>query len=92
MLAYSPVHRDRRFYRKRPPLATAAEDLLDTHHVKIRRNLARFRGHEIKTTGDGILATFDGPARGVRCACAIADEFGRSGSKSCRTPYRRVRK
>jgi class 3 adenylate cyclase len=36
---------------------------------------ARFRGHEIKTTGDGILATFDGPARGVRCACAIADEI-----------------
>jgi class 3 adenylate cyclase len=30
---------------------------------------------EVKTTGDGILATFDGPARGVRCACAIADEI-----------------
>ena len=50
-------------------------DLLDTHHATIRRNLARFRGHEIKTTGDGILATFDGPARGVRCACAIAEEI-----------------
>jgi pimeloyl-ACP methyl ester carboxylesterase len=50
-------------------------DLLDNHHATIRRNLARFRGHEIKTTGDGILATFDGPARGVRCACAIADEI-----------------
>ena len=49
-------------------------DVLDNHHATIRRNLARFRGHEIKTTGDGILATFDGPARGVRCACAIADE------------------
>jgi pimeloyl-ACP methyl ester carboxylesterase/class 3 adenylate cyclase len=49
-------------------------DLLDNHHVTIRRNLALFRGHEVKTTGDGILATFDGPARGVRCACAIADE------------------
>ena len=49
-------------------------DLLDSHHATIRRNLARFRGHEVKTTGDGILATFDGPARGVRCACAIADE------------------
>lgn len=49
-------------------------DLLDAHHATIRRNLARFRGHEVKTTGDGILATFDGPARGVRCACAIADE------------------
>lgn len=49
-------------------------DLLDNHHTTIRRNLTRFRGHEVKTTGDGILATFDGPARGVRCACAIADE------------------
>jgi class 3 adenylate cyclase/dienelactone hydrolase len=50
-------------------------DLLDNHHATIRRNLARFRGHEVKKTGDGILATFDGPARGVRCACAIADEI-----------------
>jgi class 3 adenylate cyclase len=50
-------------------------DLLDTHHTTIRRNLARFRGHEIKTTGDGFLATFDGPARGVRCACAIAEDI-----------------
>jgi class 3 adenylate cyclase len=50
-------------------------DLLDAHHTAIRRTLSRFRGHEIKTTGDGVLATFDGPARGVRCACAIADEI-----------------
>ena len=50
-------------------------DLLHNHHATIRRNLTRFRGHEVKTTGDGILATFDGPARGVRCACAIADEI-----------------
>jgi pimeloyl-ACP methyl ester carboxylesterase len=50
-------------------------DLLDNHHTTIRRNLARFRGLEVKSTGDGILATFDGPARGVRCACAIADEI-----------------
>ncbi len=49
-------------------------DLLDNHHATIRRNLTRFRGHEIKTTGDGILATFDGPARGVRCASAIAED------------------
>jgi class 3 adenylate cyclase len=49
-------------------------DLLDNHHAAVRRTLSRFRGHEIKTTGDGVLATFDGPARGVRCACAIADE------------------
>jgi pimeloyl-ACP methyl ester carboxylesterase len=43
-------------------------DLLDTHHAAIRRTLSRFRGHEVKTTGDGVLATFDGPARAVRCA------------------------
>ena len=49
--------------------------LLDEHHAVVRRNIARFRGREVKTTGDGFLATFDGPARGVRCACAIADEI-----------------
>ena len=49
--------------------------LLDDHHAMIRHNLARFRGQEIKTTGDGFLATFDGPARGVRCACAIVEEI-----------------
>lgn len=50
-------------------------DLLDKHHTTIRSNLTRFRGHEVKTTGDGFLATFDGPARGVRCACAVAEEI-----------------
>jgi len=50
-------------------------NLLDKHHATIRSNLARFRGHEVKMTGDGILATFDGPARGVRCAYAIAEEI-----------------
>jgi pimeloyl-ACP methyl ester carboxylesterase len=54
-------------------------DLLGSHHAMIRRNLARFRGHEVKTTGDGFLATFDGPARGVRCACAIAEEIAPLG-------------
>jgi len=49
--------------------------LLDDHHAMIRAVLTRFRGREVKTTGDGFLATFDGPARGVRCACAIADEI-----------------
>jgi class 3 adenylate cyclase len=50
-------------------------ELLENHHSTVRGNLARFRGREVKTTGDGILATFDGPARGVRCACAIAEEI-----------------
>jgi class 3 adenylate cyclase len=53
--------------------------LLDRHHGIIRRNLARFRGREVKTTGDGILATFDGPARGVRCASTIAEEVRQLG-------------
>jgi pimeloyl-ACP methyl ester carboxylesterase len=46
-------------------------DLLDAHDEAVRRQLATFRGREIKTTGDGFLATFDGPARGIRCARAI---------------------
>ena len=48
-------------------------DLLDRHDAAVRRQLARFRGREIKATGDGFLATFDGPARAVECACAIRD-------------------
>jgi pimeloyl-ACP methyl ester carboxylesterase len=54
-------------------------DLLADHHATVRRNLDRFRGREIKTTGDGFLAAFDGPARGIRCACSIADEIRRLG-------------
>lgn len=48
-------------------------DLVEQHNAIIRRNLAQFRGREIKTAGDGFLATFDGPARAIRCACAIAE-------------------
>ena len=48
-------------------------DLLDSHHALVRRELVRFRGKEIDTAGDGFLATFDGPARAVRCASAIGD-------------------
>lgn len=47
--------------------------LLERHDEIVRRELLRFRGHEIKQTGDGFLATFDGPARAVRCAASIAD-------------------
>jgi class 3 adenylate cyclase len=43
------------------------------HDELVRAQLARFRGREIKTMGDGFLATFDGPARGVRCAHAIVE-------------------
>ena len=48
-------------------------DLLEGHQSLVRQELARFRGREVKTLGDGFLATFDGPARAIRCACAIRD-------------------
>jgi class 3 adenylate cyclase len=47
--------------------------LIDEHHALVRGELTKFRGREIDTAGDGFLATFDGPARAVRCACAIVD-------------------
>ncbi|HEX8741526.1 MAG TPA: adenylate/guanylate cyclase domain-containing protein [Thermoleophilaceae bacterium] len=53
--------------------------LLDRHNELVRRHLARHQGREVKTIGDGFLATFDGPARGVRCATEIADEVRRLG-------------
>jgi class 3 adenylate cyclase len=49
------------------------QDLLDRHNQVVRRQIGRFRGQEVKTLGDGFLATFDGPARAVRCASAIAE-------------------
>jgi pimeloyl-ACP methyl ester carboxylesterase len=51
----------------------AWRDLLQAHHATVRRELLRFRGRELDTAGDGFLASFDGPARAVRCACAIRD-------------------
>jgi class 3 adenylate cyclase len=51
----------------------AWRDLLDAQNDILRRQLARFRGREIKTLGDGMLATFDGPARAIRCALAITE-------------------
>jgi class 3 adenylate cyclase len=47
--------------------------LLDEHYTQVRRLLDRFKGVEIDTAGDGFFATFDGPARAIRCACAIRD-------------------
>ena len=47
--------------------------LLAEHHARVRRQLARFRGVELDTAGDGFFARFDGPARGIRCAVAIRD-------------------
>src|SRR5258706_10930783 len=47
-------------------------DLLESFYVQARRELRQHRGVEIGTAGDGVLATFDGPARGIRCARNIA--------------------
>jgi class 3 adenylate cyclase/alpha-beta hydrolase superfamily lysophospholipase len=54
-------------------------ELLERHDAAVRRELALHRGHEVKTMGDGFLATFDGPARAIRCATAIKSELSRSG-------------
>jgi pimeloyl-ACP methyl ester carboxylesterase len=54
-------------------------DVLEGHNLAVRQRLERFRGHEVKTIGDGFLATFDGPARGIRCALEIVDELGTLG-------------
>jgi class 3 adenylate cyclase len=48
--------------------------VLERHDELVRGQLRRHQGREVKTMGDGFLATFDGPARGIRCAMAIADE------------------
>ena len=48
-------------------------ELLAEHHTRVRRQLARFRGREIDTAGDGFFAAFDGPARAIRCGCAIVE-------------------
>jgi class 3 adenylate cyclase len=53
--------------------------LLDDHDDTMRRIVAEHRGHLVKTTGDGILATFDGPARAVRCAAALLDAARNQG-------------
>jgi class 3 adenylate cyclase len=47
--------------------------LLRSHDAQVRRQLERFQGREVNTTGDGFVATFDGPARAIRCAIAIRD-------------------
>lgn len=54
-------------------------DLLRRHHAAVRSQLERYRGREVDTTGDGMLATFDGPARGIQCGRAIVDAVGDLG-------------
>jgi pimeloyl-ACP methyl ester carboxylesterase len=54
-------------------------ELLERHNTLVRRELGRFRGQELNTAGDGFLATFDGPARAIACACSIRDSARRLG-------------
>jgi class 3 adenylate cyclase len=54
-------------------------ETLERHNAVVRRELDRHRGREVFTAGDGFLATFDGPARAVRCACSIASEVNQLG-------------
>jgi class 3 adenylate cyclase len=54
----------------------AWRELLQSHHELVRRQLVRFRGKEVDTAGDGFLASFDGPARAVRCAQAVVEGVG----------------
>jgi class 3 adenylate cyclase len=52
---------------------TAWRELLARHHALVRGELARFRGEELDTSGDGFFAVFDGPGRAIECACAIRE-------------------
>jgi class 3 adenylate cyclase len=55
------------------------KELVERHHAAVRSILRRFRGVEVDTAGDGFFATFDGPARAIRCAQAIRDAVGSIG-------------
>jgi len=57
----------------------AWRELLEQHHELVRRQLVRFRGREVDTAGDGFFASFDGPARAIRCACAISESVRELG-------------
>ena len=65
--------------------------LLDSHHAQVRQLLEHYAGTEIDTTGDGFFATFDGPTRAIRCACAIRDAVQEIGLEIRRPAYRRDR-
>ena len=65
-------------------------ELLDEHYRAVGRLVARYRGELVKTTGDGILATFDGPARAVHCATSIREAVGGARSRDpSRAAHRR---
>lgn len=57
----------------------AWKDLLSEHYTRVRREFDRFRGYELKTTGDGFLALFDGASRAVQCAAAVCQAARQDG-------------
>jgi pimeloyl-ACP methyl ester carboxylesterase len=59
----------------------AWRELLQAHDATVRREVARFRGNEVKSLGDGFLVLFDGPARAIHCAQAITEAMGPLGIK-----------
>ena len=54
-------------------------DLIESHNKLMRTEINRFSGRVVKSTGDGFLATFDGPARAIHCAFAVSEEVRRLG-------------
>jgi class 3 adenylate cyclase len=69
-----------------------AEEVLDAHHAILRAELDRFGGREVATTGDGLFATFAGPARAIGCACAMRDAVRSlgiegAGRRQCRDAH-----
>ena len=88
------VHRHRRLHGARGGARRrgAGGSSLGRHDELVRAQLERYRGREIKTMGDGFLATFDGPARAIRCARAIADAVRALEHRAARrAAHRRVR-
>jgi class 3 adenylate cyclase len=57
----------------------AWRELIARHHAAVRSELSRFRGEEIDTAGDGVFASFDGPARAIACACSVRRTLGDLG-------------
>ena len=87
------VHRPRRFHRAHGSVGDRRwTELLAAHDAAVRAELERWRGREIKSMGDGMLATFDGPGRALRCAAAIRDSVRSLGLEiRIGLPHRRDR-
>ena len=67
----------------------AWDELLSAHYGLVRDELERFGGHEVATTGDGMLATFSGPAAALDCAAAVVQRLGGGRAPGTRRRSRR---